>query len=174
MKNEVGEFLTCRDYFKATGTVFNVNFEYEIISVSPNSLDLKCVCGDEVVTVPLKFIKSHFIFNYCGTGHSQQGASIDSTITIFDYKHFFVSREWIWVAVTRATELDNVYFYDYTFDEEFNQKLVRSYFERKIRNYKSQDREANREIDKDRYVNLDWMMNAVNKRCENCRCGFLH
>ncbi len=64
------------------------------------------------------------MFSYCGIAHSQQGASIDSTITFFDYKHFFITAEWLWVASTRATELDNVYFYEYTFDEEFNRNLI--------------------------------------------------
>ena len=120
----------------------------------------------------MKTIRSHFIFSYCGTAHSQQGASIDSTITIFDYKHFFVTAEWLWVAITRATELDNVYFYDYKFDEEFNRNLIQSYFSRKIKGYASQDREANREIDKNNYINVDWLMNSVNDRCKSCDCDF--
>jgi hypothetical protein len=135
-------------------------------------LELRSVCSQETFRVPIKLIRSHFIFNYCGTAHSQQGASIDTSITIFDYKHFFVTREWFWVAVTRATELDNVYFYDYTWDEEFNKKLINSYFERKIKNYKAQDREAEREISKDNYINADWFMNNVNKCCSSCNCDF--
>ena len=169
---EVGEFLICRDYFKVKQIVFNVNFEYEIISVGPDSLDIRSVCSQEITTVPLKMIRSHFIFNYCGTCHSQQGASIDTCITIFDYKHFFVSREWIWVSITRATDLDNVYFYDYTFDEELNKNLIRTYFERKVKNYKSQDRDAGREISKENYVDTNWLMKAVNKRCFSCQCDF--
>ena len=128
---EVGEVLICRDYFKMKVDTFNVNFENEIVSVCDKYLGLKSICNQEIVTVPLNLVRSHFIFNYCGTAHSQQGASIDTSITIFDYKHFFVTREWIWVAITRATELDNVYFYDYTFDEELNQNLIKTYFERK-------------------------------------------
>jgi len=107
---DVGEVLICRDYFKLKQITFNVNFEYEIVSIGSGSLDIRSVCSQEILTVPVKLIRSHFIFNYCGTAHSQQGASIDTSITIFDYKHFFVNREWIWVAITRATELDNVYF----------------------------------------------------------------
>jgi hypothetical protein len=169
---EVGEFLICRDYFKVKQIVFNVNFEYEIISIGPDNLDIRSVCSQEITTVPLKMIRSHFIFNYCGACHSQQGASIDTSITIFDYIHFFVTREWLWVAITRATELDNVYFYDYTFDEELNQNLMRCYFERKVKNYKSQDRDAGREISKENDVDTKWLMLAVNKRCCSCECSF--
>ena len=124
----------------------------------------------EQFEVPLKTIRSHFAFSYCGTAHSQQGAGIDSTITIIDYKHFSITAEWLWVAITRATELDNVYFYDYTIDEELNRKLTQSYFSRKIKGYASQDREAKREIDKNKYLNVDWLMDSVNKPCNRCHC----
>ena len=169
---EVGEVLVCREYFKSKQITFNVNFEYEIISVSDKSLTIKRVCNNATFEVPITTIRSHFIFSYCGTAHSQQGASIDSTITIFDYKHFFITAEWLWVAITRATELDNVYFYDYTWDEEFNRNLIQSYFGRKVKGYASHDREAKREIDKNNYVNVDWLMAAANKRCRSCRCDF--
>ena len=87
-------------------------------------------------------------------------------------KVFFITAEWLWVAITRATELDNVYFYDYTFDEEFNRNLIQSYFSRKIKGYASQDREANRESDQNNYINFDWLMDSVNKLCKSCRCDF--
>jgi hypothetical protein len=169
---EVGEVLVCREYFKTKQITFNVNFEYEIMSVSDKGLTIKSVCNNAMFEVPISTIRSHFIFSYCGTAHSQQGASIDSTITIFDYKHFSITAEWLWVAITRATELDNVYFYDYTFDEEFNRNLIQSYFARKVKGYASQDREAKREIDKNNYVNVEWLMEAANKRCKSCRCDF--
>ena len=86
---EVGEFLVCREYCKVKvhgrrDIRFNVNFEYEISSVNCDSLVIKSVSKNEQFEVPLKTIRTHFIFSYCGTAHSQQGASIDSTITIFD------------------------------------------------------------------------------------------
>ena len=151
-----------------------MNFAYEIKSVSDKGLTIKSVCNNATFEVPISTIRSHFIFSYCGTAHSQQGASIDSTITIFDYKHFFITAEWIWVAITRATQLDNVYFYNYTFDKEFNRNLIQSYFGRKVKGYASQDREAKREIDKNNYVNVEWLMEAANKRCRSCHCDFLY
>jgi hypothetical protein len=169
---EVDEVLICREYFKIKKLTFNVNFEYKIISVNSDSLVLKSISNNEELEIPIKTIRSHFIFNYCGTGHSQQGATIDGNITSFDYKHFFVMREWLWVSITRATNLDNVYFYDYSYDEEFQMNLVHSYFNRKIKGYKSQDREATREIYKNNYINVDWLMDCVNKRCSNCNSDF--
>ena len=44
----------------------------------------------------------------------------------------------MWTAVTRATSLDNVYFYEYA-EDEFNTDLITSHFKRKVENYKEQD-----------------------------------
>ena len=83
---EVGEVLVCREYFKSKQVTFNVNFEYETMSVSDKGLTIKSVCNNATFEVPITTIRSHCIFSYCETAHSQQGASIDSTKTIFDYK----------------------------------------------------------------------------------------
>ena len=38
-----------------------------------------------------------------------------------------------------------------------------SYFERKVENYKLQERKAKREIPKEGYVNADWFLNNTKK-----------
>ena len=133
-------------------------------------LIIKDVSNSDTYTVPIDVIRSHFIFNYCGTCHSCQGSSIDENITIFDYQHFFCTRKWIWTAITRATELNNVYFYDYT-ETKMVESMTKSYFEKKVLGYKTQDKLANRKVSKD-YVNVKWFMDAVNQCCSNCSCSF--
>ena len=59
--------------------------------------------------------------------HTLNKAQVLIQQLLFLIKHFFAA-EWLWVAITRATELDNVYFYDYTFDEEFNRNLIQRHF----------------------------------------------
>ena len=168
---EVGEFLICREYCKVKDITFNVNFEYEIVKIREFTLTIKDVSNSKLFDVPLKSIRNNFIFNYCGTAHSFQGSSIDESISIFDYKRHFCTRKWIWTAITRATELKNVYFYNYV-EPELNTKLIMSSFERKIKGYASQDREANREISKDNYINAAWLKSCINKRCSECNNGF--
>ena len=75
-----------------------------------NSLKLKNITSLDIYEVPIKLIRSHFQFNYCTTCHSVQGSTFHESITIFDYKFFFVSRKWIWTAIGRARNLDDVYF----------------------------------------------------------------
>ena len=74
----------------------------------------------------------------------------------------------MWVAVTRATDLDNVYFY--TYDETMKESLIKDYFDKKCEGYKRQDRLAGREIVEEEYVTGDWFMSKtkVNARCSNC------
>jgi hypothetical protein len=44
--------------------------------------------------------------------HASQGCTIKSKYIIFDWKYSYVSIKWFKVALTRATDIDNIYFYD--------------------------------------------------------------
>ena len=107
----------------------------------------------EKYEVPIHLIRTNFIFAHASTCHSAQGSTINEKITIFDYHHFFCSREWLWTAITRSTDLNNVYFFRYAvgIKDELNYNLILAYFQRKVSGYKSQDRLAKREISKDNY-----------------------
>ena len=173
---EIGERLICREYTKVDDIVFNVNFEYEIVAVCERFLMLKNVKTKKVQGLGLQFVRNNFIFASCFTCHSVQGSSIDGDITIFDYNHFLIKdyREFWWTAITRARDLSKVKFFKYSDDKEddFNKQNIISYFNRKIENYKMQDRKAKREIPKEGYVNVQWFMDNVTKNCNYCGCGF--
>ena len=148
-----------------------VNYEYEITDVKDKTLMLQDIAGDQKFEVKTVDARKRFIFNYCSTCHSAQGQSIDESITISDWKFAFISREWLWTAVTRATELDIVYFYKYA-EGEFNTDLITSYFKRKVEAYREQDRtRTNDKLPKDiikKYVTAEWLMECVNKCCPIC------
>ena len=84
-----------------------------------------------------------------------------------------VSREWAWTAITRATDFNNVSFYENTEAEQdrVEQKLM-SYFKNKVEGYKQQDRKASRELNLDSYVDVDWCMDRLNGTCGKCGCDF--
>ncbi|MFM7983142.1 MAG: ATP-binding domain-containing protein, partial [Candidatus Fonsibacter sp.] len=72
--------------------------------------------------------------NNCKTCHSCQGSTIDKAITIFDHHKFaYASRKWLYTAVTRATNLKHVYFYDYDESAEKEKGMIQ-YFTRKVEN----------------------------------------
>ena len=73
-------------------------------------MTLKDENTSETITLNLKQIENNFIHSYCNTCHSLQGSSIKKPITIHEWNFKHVSRKWLYTSITRATELDNVYF----------------------------------------------------------------
>ena len=173
---ETGESLICREYTKSKHCVFNVNFKYEIVLANSKFLNLKNVKSGEVQPLDIEKVRKNFIFAHCATCHSAQGSSIDGDITIFDCNHWDIReyKEWIWTAITRARDLNKVKFFKYSNDvyDEFNYKCMVSYYERKILNYKEQDRKAKRKIPKEGYVNVEWFLENIKNQCNYCGCGF--
>ena len=101
---------------------------------------------------------------------------MDSEITIFDYNHFLVtnSPEWLWTSISRCRNLNKVKFFLYNKDtnDDFNQKLIMRYFNRKIENYKLQDRKGKRQIPKKGYVNAEWSLKNISNSCNYMRVWF--
>ena len=173
---EVGEQLICREYTTTETSVFNVNFEYKIVHIGDGILTLKNIKTGILQSIGIDKVRSNFIFASCSTCHSAQGSSIDGDLTIFDYNHFLVRNypEFIWTAITRARDLSKVKFFKYSDDvnDSFNEACIRSYFGRKIENYKLQDRKAKREIPKKGYVDVQWFIDNITNSCNYCGCGF--
>ena len=60
-------------------------------------------------------------------------------------KKHLVSREWIWCAMTRSTDFNDVLFFATANDpSELNEENLHRYIESKIKNYKLQDEAKNR------------------------------
>jgi hypothetical protein len=157
-----GEVLVCRSYFKVKKVVFNVNYEYKITEVQPTYLML-----NTTLQVPLEAVKKNFIHNNCRTCHSFQGSSLDCKLTIFDWKFAHASRKWLYTAVTRATHLKNVLFFDYEEDLSKQDQMLQ-YFNKKVAAYRQQDRKAKREIREENYVNTVWLLGCLGKSCGSC------
>ena len=171
---EVGEYAICKEYIKLKGVKFQVNFKYEVKKLSNEIVVLENVVTKHSQTLPLNLLRKHFIFAYCYTAHSVQGSSIDGSITIFDYKHWLVDREWLWTCLTRSRDLNKVKFFRYNDDkdDEFNKQNIESYFERKCEAYKVQDRLAKRPIDHKNYIDSNWLLDRVKSSCMNCGINF--
>ena len=82
------------------------------------------------MTLPIHVI-TKIVHNYCRTCRSFQGCSIDEAITIFDHKFTNVNRKWLYTAITRATDLKQVYFYDYDEIKDQDREIIQ-YFARTI------------------------------------------
>ena len=180
-KYEIGEVMICRLYRHAEEGKFNVNIRWKIIGKKWNSnssvylykiQDIKD--DDDVRTVDEYVLNNHFRYAYCATCHSRQGASISGNITIHEWdKDYLVSREWIWCAMTRARDLNKVYFFkNDKCNEEMERGLVIEYFKNKIEGYKHQDRKGKREIDEENYIDLKWCVDNFKNGCGKCGVRF--
>ena len=201
---EVGEKLVCKKFFKivrkdddgkSQSMNINKNFEYIIVGITDKNMTLKDENTSETITLMLKQIENNFIHSYCNTCHSLQGSSIKKPITIHEWNFKHVSRKWLYTAITRATELDNVYFMvshqaqpkeattEVDEDEKWRLKRIKSYFEHKVGRYARQDFEAGRLKQKttdtglsydfkEEFVNVKWLSNCINKCCGGCGCDF--
>jgi hypothetical protein len=193
---EAGERLVCRAYLRVkkpgqrTAALYK-NYEYEISAVNDESITVAnkiSIAGDdddyeetveEHITLPIATVRKCFIYNYCRTCHSFQGLSINKPITIYDWKCQWASRKWIYTAVTRARQLDQVCFKEYGDDVSDTRRLkeekeIMSYLRDKVDGYRQQDRQAGREIVPERYITPDWLRNCLGKPCHNCGDCLMH
>ncbi len=99
------------------------------------SIVLKDLHGTHAFELNRDVIKKHFIHSYCRACHSFQGSSIEGEITAYDWKFVFVNRQWIYTAVTRATELKNVFFFAGP-TAEHDETVLYNYLSKKVDNYK--------------------------------------
>jgi hypothetical protein len=77
-------------------------------------------------------------------------------------------KTWIWTALTRSNKFEQCLFHKGN-SEEFDHNRLRTYLKKKINGYVEQDKNANREISKDNYITVDWLSNAIGKRCSRCQ-----
>ena len=175
-KYEVGEMLICRLYRNEDEEgKFNVNIRWLITKVEGNMITIQDIKDKEDVrTVKENIIDKHFRYAYCATCHSRQGQSISGNITIHEWqKSYLVSREWIWCAITRARDFNNVYFFkNEKADEEMLKNLVIGYFKNKVEGYRKQDKVAGREIDEENYIDEQWCLNHFHGCCAHCGVKF--
>ena len=169
----VGEELICRLYLKQDGAKFNANIRYKILYINGSKITIENIKDKKKHTLDEETLYKHFRYGYCATCHSCQGASIKNNITIHEWQHPRFSREFLWTALTRATDFKHVSFFQNRETEfEFREQKLHSYLRNKIQGYKQQDMKANRELNLDNYIDMEWCLDRLNGTCGKCGCGF--
>ena len=113
-KYEVGEILIARKWIEHPRV--NVNIRYRIIKIEKGENGLNITLQNIAVkkdTFKLceRVVDANFIYSYCATCHSSQGASVKGSITIYEYNLPMASREWAWCAITRCVDFRKVRFF---------------------------------------------------------------
>jgi hypothetical protein len=161
---QVGENITCKKYLKLKEGTLNQNIEFKIISILKNIYKIENITTLDIFDLKIDTIHEYFISSYASTCHSYQGSSTDEKITIFDYSSQFITAEWLYVACTRCTDFNNVYYYNGPSLWNFK---IEEFARKKINNYKQQDIKAGREITTD-YINIEWFKKFLKSPCHIC------
>ena len=185
-KYEIDEMLICKKYYKYVnknnnGKIktmnINKNCEYKIIGVYDDYIMLTDETNNKF-DITVDIIEKHFTYSYCCTCHSLQGSSKSGIMTIHEWNHFFVDKNWFYTAITRARNLDDVYFMmSNKQSEDTEYKLLRKYFIDKKEGYIQQDykngtfTQPGQEF-KSNYINIDWFFTNIKKHCGSCGCDF--
>ena len=171
-----GMDVVCKSHYKSKNIRLYVNYYYTIKSIKKNEIIIHEQLDNNDISLTYKVFNKHFKMPYANTCDSVQGLSIDNKITIFDCNTPYVDRYFIWTALTRSTDLNNVQIYEHSKEEVMSLKRswVRLYFNQKIQGYKQQDKKNGRQHNSDDYIDPEWfkLQYRTNKKCPLCNVSF--
>lgn len=148
-----------------------VNYSYFIDDFDEQTFTIFDDIANEKYTLDKQMLEN-FTLPYAATCHAVQGLSMGELTTVFDANLPYVDRYWIWVAITRCRDLDKLVVFEH--DEKtvapFTKYKMLQYFREKVSGYKSQDKEARREFNKEEYVSEEWILEQFEKfpSCPSC------
>ena len=116
-----GMEAVCKSHLKTKNIRLFVNYHYTIKSIKKNEI-IHEQLDDKDISLTYKVFNEHFKMPYANTCDSVQGLSIDNKITIFDCNTPYVDRYFIWTALTRSTDLNNVQIYEHSEEEVMSLK----------------------------------------------------
>ena len=112
-------------------------------------------------------LRKHFDYCYAFTGHGIQGDTYDTSVVIFETEHLdrYVSRNWLWVAMTRAEDLDRVYWCPTPVKTELESVQI----QRNIRGYIDQDVKRKRIVTvPPDYIDEEWVRETSKAQQHKC------
>ena len=114
-------------------------------------------------------ILRHFQLPYCNTCYSMQSATITEKYTVFDCNTPYVDRNFIWTALTRATDLKNITIFEHSIEEcqVLEESKKKQKITLKIEGYKAQDKQAKRSFKRTKMFSL---RNTFLFQCGKWRC----
>ena len=151
----------------------NTNYTYKIISFLKGIYKIKDETNNITYDITTNLMQNNFILEYCRTIDSMQGASVNDKMTIFDLNLPYVSKNHIWVGITRARSLKNLQIFIYPENEvkSYTFARIRQYFNMKIQNYKKQDEKAKRGFKDEDYIDENFIFvqqKKTNNKCSYC------
>jgi predicted adenine nucleotide alpha hydrolase (AANH) superfamily ATPase len=98
--------------------------------------------------------------------------SVSDGITMFDLTFWYVTREWFYTALTRATSLDRIFFWEPEVKlhslQAVQESEVRAAMERRIAGHKLADAKAGRPFAEEDYVTVERVLELVREQGARC------
>lgn len=148
--------LRATKQYSASKVTTYTNFVYILTKIDDKQFTISDPTTKETFTIPIKYIADSFSLNHARTGHSCQGATFDGAITIFDVNFKFVSPKWLWTAVTRTTDLSNIYYCD-NLSHCYEAAKLKQFVQTKIISYQAIDNKKKLYYDINEYVTYEWV-----------------
>ena len=95
--------------------ILMVNYEYLVDEVNRESetVDLQCMDDKDThktITTTIDHVSEHMHWSSTRTCHSLQGTSVEGNIILHDLWSKFMTKEYLYTAITRARRIDSVYY----------------------------------------------------------------
>jgi hypothetical protein len=153
--------------------VLNTNYTYKIISFLKGIWKIKDETNDKTYDITTNLMQNNFILEFCRTIDSMQGASINERMTIFDLNLPYISKNHVWVSITRARSLKNlqIFIHDDKEVKSYTYARIKQYFNLKVQNYKHQDNKAKRGFNDEDYIDENFIFQQqkrTNNKCTYC------
>lgn len=136
-----------------------VNYLYKVVAMYDKYAILNDYYKDIIVC---KKYFNKFNLNYCRTGHSFQGLTINEPYCIHNIRSSHTNNEWIYTAILRTTDPSFISFYDDSYAETISDNEIQY----RIELHKKTD------MEKGRICNLDvkWVRHNMRSSCVYCGC----
>jgi len=108
--------ITCKEHYKKDGRRLFTNYTYQILTINKKQFSIKDIVEETTFTFDISML-AHFQLPYAYTCHSVQGLSLSGPITIFDGNTPHVYKYYVWRAITRATDFNQITIYQHSQSE---------------------------------------------------------
>ena len=164
-KISIGEFIICKNRVDIKNFTYLINYEYIIEKIDEINITIKEPLSNEIGEITTEDFVKYFRRSFGLTVHSIQGLTFNEPITICDLGYTYIRNNpnWLWVAITRNRNLDDIYI-SYNSSK---QKLKNIDF--KLHGHILADKEKGFIWDKDEYVDESWVIHTLHQQMGVCR-----
>lgn len=168
-----GQEYICKKRIKESGGELYISCGYKLLDFNDKEIILQDILFNEEISIKRvdkngkdRLVKEILSLPYCKTCHSIQGSSVAGNVVLFETEHYCVKNNWLYVALTRARDLNKVYYVPGATERMDIEKI-----KRKCIAYQRQDKDAGRVVLKENRIWIGDILSLSQKQGHCCgRC----